>query len=68
MKKPVTVERTNDGLKLVMDIVITQSGSVKPVEVLRAISEQFGLQADAAQALITRNGLFGHGKRLIELV
>ena len=68
MKQPVTAEVTKDGLKLVMDIVITQSGSVKPVEVLRAIAEQFALPVDAGQALITRNGLFGHGKRLIELV
>lgn len=68
MKQPVTAELTADGLKLVMDIVITQSGSVKPVEVLRAIAEQFELPVDAGQALITRNGLFGHGKRLIELV
>ncbi|MCR5439985.1 MAG: TIGR03960 family B12-binding radical SAM protein [Selenomonas sp.] len=68
MKQPVTAEVTKDGLKLVMDIVITQSGSVKPVEVLRAITEQFALPVDAGQALITRNGLFGHGKRLIELV
>lgn len=68
MKKPVVAEVTNDGLKLAMDIVITQSGSVKPVEVLRAIAEQFALPVDAGQALITRNGLFGHGKRLIELV
>ncbi|SDG38149.1 radical SAM-linked protein/radical SAM family uncharacterized protein [Selenomonas sp. WCT3] len=68
MKQPVKAEVTKDGLKLVMDIVITQSGSVKPVEVLRAIAEQFALPVDAGKALITRNGLFGHGKRLIELV
>lgn len=68
MKQPVTAELTAAGLRLVMDIIITQSGSVKPVEILTAIQQQFGLAVDASQALITRNGLFAHGKRLIELV
>lgn len=67
MKKPVQVKMMADGLQLFMDIIITQSGSVKPVEVLCVICQQFGLAADPTQALITRNGLFGQGKRLIEL-
>lgn len=67
MKKPVQAEVTAEGLKLALDIVITQSGSVKPVEVLGVICQQFGLAANPAQALITRSGLFGRGKRLIEL-
>ena len=67
MKKPVRAEAAAEGLRLFMDIVITQSGSVKPIEVLGVICRQFGLAADPAQALITRNGLFGKGKRLIEL-
>lgn len=67
MKTPVQAEVTAEGLKLSMDIIITQSGSVKPIEVLGVICQQFGLAAEPAQALITRSGLFGRGKRLIEL-
>ena len=68
MIQPVTAKLQGDELVLQMDIRITQSGSVKPLEILRAIAGQFGLAVDPAQALITRTGLFGHGKRLIELV
>ena len=68
MIQPVTARLQGEELVLQMDIRITQSGSVKPLEILRAIADQFGLAVDPAQALITRTGLFGHGKRLIELV
>ena len=68
MIQPVTAKLQGEELLLQMDIRITQSGSVKPLEILRAIAAQFGLAVDPAQALITRTGLFGHGKRLIELV
>ena len=68
MIQPVTAKLQGEELVLQMDIRITQSGSVKPLEILRAIADQFGLAVDPAQALITRTGLFGHGKRLIELV
>ena len=68
MIQPVTASLQGEELILQMDIRITQSGSVKPLEILRAIAEQFALAIDPSQALISRNGLYGHGKRLIELV
>jgi len=68
MLQPVTVALTAGELVLKMDIRITQAGSVKPSEVLQAIHEQFGLAVTPAQALITRTGLFGQGRSLIDLV
>ena len=68
MIQPVTASLQGEELILQMDIRITQSGSVKPLEILKAIAEQFALAVDPSQALISRNGLYGQGKRLIELV
>ena len=68
MLQPVSIEAGTGELVLRMDIRITQAGSVKPSEVLQAICEQFGLAAQPAQAQITRTGLFGHGRTLIDLV
>ncbi|HBT79080.1 MAG TPA: TIGR03960 family B12-binding radical SAM protein [Selenomonas sp.] len=68
MLQPVSITQGEGELVLHMDIRITQAGSVKPLEVLHVIVEQFGLAAQPAQALITRNGLFGQGKTLIDLV
>ena len=68
MKKPVSYKLTDGNLILAMDIGVTNAGSVKPSEVLRAIVESFSLKVNPAKALITRTGLFGRGKRLIDLV
>lgn len=68
MLKPVMVNKIGDELLLQMDIKITQSGSVKPIEILQVLQKDFDLQVKAEQALIKRQGLFSSGKRLIELV
>ena len=68
MKKPVEAVLEDGELKLKMDITITQSGSVKPLEVLSLIAKDFGLAVNPAEALIERQGIFGHGKKLIDLV
>lgn len=68
MKAPVICQRHADGLHLMMDIAITPSGSVKPVEILHALHEQFGLAVNPVEARITRTGLFGRGRSLIDLV
>ena len=52
---------------MTMDIVITQSGSVKPLEVLSLIAKDFELAVNPAAARIERQGIFGHGKKLIDL-
>lgn len=67
MKKPVAFHMEDGELQLTMDIVITQSGSVKPLEVLSLIAKDFGLAVNPAEALIERQGIFGHGKKLIDL-
>ncbi len=68
MLQPVSFEAGDGEIVLRMDIRITQAGSVKPIEVLQAIIENFGLEADYAQARITRTGLFGRGRTLLDLV
>ena len=68
MKKPVAFAVADGELRLTMDIVITQSGSVKPLEVLALIAKDFGLAVNPAEALIERQGIFGNGKKLIDLV
>lgn len=68
MKKPVAFAVADGELRLTMDIVITQSGSVKPLEVLALIVKDFGLAVNPAEALIERQGIFGNGKKLIDLV
>ena len=68
MKKPVEVSVEGDMLVLDIDIAITDSGSVKPIEVIGALIEQFGLPAKAAEAKICRTAMLSNGKRLVELV
>lgn len=67
MKAPVTVKADETLLRLTMDIHVTSSGSVKPLEILQLLAEKFGLAVKPEQALIIRTGLFGKGKRLIDL-
>ena len=66
--RPVAYRMEGDTLVLSMDISITPAGSVKPIEILGAMAESFGLAADPAQAKIERTGLFGNGRKLIDLV
>lgn len=67
MAKPVEVVPEQGILKLLMDIRITPTGSVKPGEVLALLQERFGLQADGRQALIHRTELLGNGRNLMEM-
>ena len=68
MKQPVKVSLEGNTLVLDIDIAITDSGSVKPSEVIAALVEQFELPAKAAEARITRTAMLSNGKRLVELV
>ena len=68
MLRPVAIEALGDVLQLDMDIAITQSGSVKPIEVIHALAEQFSLPANPAEAKICRTAMLADGKRLVELV
>jgi len=68
MKKPVEVSAEGDMLVLDIDIAITDSGSVKPIEVIGALVEQFAMPAKVAEAKICRTAMLSNGKRLVELV
>ena len=54
------------GIKLVIDIKITPTGSIKPGEILDILVTMFGLAVDKDKALINRTGLYvvANGKRL----
>ena len=51
-----------------MDIIITQSGSIKPGEILGVLQQDFALPVEVSQALIYRRALLGSGRPLIDLV
>ncbi|MFC2637297.1 MAG: TIGR03960 family B12-binding radical SAM protein [Mitsuokella sp.] len=68
MLRPVTCQADGKELAFMMDIAITPAGSVKPIEVLGTMAESFGLAVNPAEAKIERTGLFGKGKKLIDLV
>lgn len=59
---PVSVKKVSDSQQEVMNlslsIKITPGGSVKPVEVLAALTADFGMPVDKDSALINRTGLF----------
>lgn len=49
-------------MKITMAIIITPGGSVKPTDVLTAITENFALNIKSDDALIHRTGLYANGK------
>lgn len=68
MLKPVKLSMAGDLLKLYMDIAITQSGSVKPGEILKLLQVEYNLPVDEPKVLIKRISMKGQGKALIDLV
>ena len=68
MLQPVKLSMAGDLLKLNMDIAITQTGSVKPGEVLELLVREYGLPGILGRVLIRRTAMKGQGKPLIELV
>ena len=55
-------------MKITMAIIITPGGSVKPTDVLTAITENFALNIKSDDALIHRTGLYANGKSPIDLI
>ena len=68
MLQPVRLSMAGNMLKLYMDIAITQTGSVKPGEVLELLVREYGLPGILGRVLIRRTAMKGKGKPLIELV
>lgn len=68
MLQPVKLSMAGNMLKLYMDIAITQTGSVKPGEVLELLVREYGLPGILGRVLIRRTAMKGQGKPLIELV
>ena len=65
---PLQAAVRDGSLWLTMDIIITQSGSIKPGEILGVLQQDFALPVEVSQALIYRRALLGSGRPLIELV
>ena len=53
-------------LQAVEDFRLAQR--LRELEVLALIAKDFGLAVNPAEALIERQGIFGNGKKLIDLV
>lgn len=66
--RPIVLNVKDDEITLAMDISVTKQGSVKPIEILTLLVEQFGLPAHPEQARITRTGLFSKGRTLMETI
>ena len=68
MIEPVKIGMSGDWVKLTMNISITQTGSIKPAEILELLYNEYGLPVALGRALINRSKLMGQGKDLIDLV
>ncbi len=68
MLDQVKASMVGERVVLDMNIAITQSGSIKPVEILELLVKKYGLPIDMGKALINRSQLLGQGKPLIDLV
>lgn len=67
LKRKLVLDIKEQTANIMMQIIVTPTGSIKPGEVLKILQEQFGFPIDAAAALISREKLYGQGKPLIEL-
>ena len=66
VKTPVSYAWENGRLTFWMNLVVTPQGSVKPIEVLSVMVQDFGLPIDPNEAYVTRIGLFADGTALID--
>ena len=66
VKTPVSFVWENGRLIFWMNLVVTPEGSVKPIEVLSVMVQDFGLPVDPNEAYVTRTGLFADGVALID--
>ena len=66
IKTPVSFRLENGRLTFWMNLVVTPQGSVKPIEVLSVMAQDFGLPVDPNEAYVTRTGLFADGVALID--
>ena len=66
VKTPVSHAWENGRLTFWMNLVVTPQGSVKPIEVLSVMAQDFGLPIDPNEAYVTRIGLFADGTALID--
>ena len=66
VKTPVSFVWENGRLIFWMNLVVTPEGSVKPIEVLSVMAQDFGLPVDPNEAYVTRTGLFADGVALID--
>ena len=66
LPKKITLTAENNVLKLQLNIKITSTGTVKPNEVLEALTREFQLDLPVKEALICRTGLYQQGKSLID--
>ena len=68
VQQPLEMHIEPHELILSMDIIITQSGSIKPSEVLTILRKNFAMPVEEQKALIHRRALLSGGRPPIDLV
>ncbi len=68
MDAPITVIRKGGAALIQMNIKITPTGSVKPGDVLQAMTGHFGLAVDTDDVLIHRRGIYTRGMTPIDVL
>ena len=64
MAESVKVFEAEGGLKIKFGLKITPEGTVKPIEILNVLRDEFGLKIETPEARINRTALLSRGKNL----
>ena len=67
LKRKLVLDIKGEMAQLLLQIIVTPTGSIKPGEILKILQEKFAFPARTETALISREKLYGQGKPLIEL-
>lgn len=66
--EPVKISGIENELLMTFAVKITQSGTVKPSEVLKILHDNFNLRIDFLAAKINRTELLSRGKNLLDII
>ena len=67
MAESVKVAHVDGGLKINFGVKIKQDGTVKPIEILKVLRDECGLNVEVLAAKINRTALLSRGKNLLDV-
>ena len=67
MAESVKIAKIDDGLKINFGVKIKQDGTVKPIEILKVLRDECGLNVEVLAAKINRTALLSRGKNLLDV-